>query len=86
VSTTPVVHLEPRITPRIFEKFERAVMVYSGAWGNLFMKKNQELKISWYCPFKQIEAVHDIKTADGNKKILNSEGPGPEKCGPSVRI
>jgi hypothetical protein len=34
VSTTPVVHLELQISQRIFEKFETALMVNSGAWGN----------------------------------------------------
>jgi hypothetical protein len=44
VSTTPVIHLEPRISPRIFEKFEMAVMVYSGAWGKLIHAKKPEVK------------------------------------------
>jgi hypothetical protein len=35
VSTTPVVHLELQISQRILEKFETALMVYSGAWGKL---------------------------------------------------
>jgi hypothetical protein len=42
VSTTPVVHLELRITPRFLKKFESALMVFSGAQGlggNFFMKK-----------------------------------------------
>ncbi len=52
VSLTPVVHLEPRISPRFFEKFEMAVMVYSDAWGKLIHEKNQKSKISWHCPFK----------------------------------
>jgi hypothetical protein len=46
VSLTPVVHLEPRISQRIFEKFEMAVMVYSDAWGKLIHEKNQKSKIS----------------------------------------
>ncbi len=46
VSTTPVVHLELRISPRISEKFETALMVYSGAWGKLIHEKNQKQKIS----------------------------------------
>ncbi len=41
VSMTPVVHLEMRISPRIFEKTQTAPppMVYSGVGGNRFMKK-----------------------------------------------
>ncbi len=55
VSTTPVVHLELRISPRILEKkFETALMVYSGAWGKLIHEKNQRSKISWHCPFKSL--------------------------------
>ncbi len=46
VSLTPVVHLEPRISPRIFEKFEMAVKVYSDAWGKLIHEKNQKSKVS----------------------------------------
>jgi hypothetical protein len=33
-------------------KFETALMVYSKAWGKLIHEKNQESKISCYCPFK----------------------------------
>jgi hypothetical protein len=36
---TPVVHLELRISPRIFDKFEMALMVYSGVWGRFIHKK-----------------------------------------------
>ncbi len=46
VSTTPVANLELPIAPRIFEKFETALMVYSGAWGKLIHEKNQKSKIS----------------------------------------
>ncbi len=50
VSTTnatnlpPVVHLEPRISPRIFEK------ILYGPYENWFMKK-PEVEISWLCPY-----------------------------------
>ncbi len=37
---------------KFLKKFEMAVKVYSGAWGNWFIKKNQKSKISWHCPFK----------------------------------
>ncbi len=52
----PVVHLEPRISPRIFEKIRNGcnVMVYSGAWGKLIHEKNQKSKISWHCPFTRL--------------------------------
>jgi hypothetical protein len=46
VSTTPEVHLELQISPRIFEKTETALLVYSGAWGKLIHVKNQKSKIS----------------------------------------
>ncbi len=50
VSTTPVVHLELRISPRIFEK------IRNGPNGihtqGLIHEKNQKSKISWHCPFK----------------------------------
>jgi hypothetical protein len=52
VSTTPVVHIELRVSPRIFEKFEMALMIYIGAWLKLIHEKNQKSKNSWYCPFK----------------------------------
>jgi hypothetical protein len=44
VSTTPVVHLELQISQRILEKFETALMVYSGAWGKLIHEKKPEVK------------------------------------------
>jgi hypothetical protein len=39
MSKTPMVNLELRLSPRIFEKFETALMVYSGAWGKLIHEK-----------------------------------------------
>ncbi len=46
-----ICHPELRISPRICDKkFKTAPMVYSGAWGNWFMKKNLKSKISWHCP------------------------------------
>jgi hypothetical protein len=41
VSTTPVVHLELRISPQIF-----------GAWGKMIHEKYQKSKIWRHCPFK----------------------------------
>jgi hypothetical protein len=44
VSLTPVANLELRISPRIFEKFETTLMVYSGAWGKLIREKKPEVE------------------------------------------
>jgi hypothetical protein len=46
VSTTPVANLELRISPEFPRKVEKALMVYSGAWGKLIHEKNQKSKIS----------------------------------------
>jgi hypothetical protein len=48
VSTTPVVNLELRISPRknFSKKFETVLMGYSGAGGKLIDEKNQKRKIS----------------------------------------
>ncbi len=53
VSLIPVVNLELRISPRIFEKFETAPMVYSGAWGKLIHEKNQKQKSRDTVPLKR---------------------------------
>jgi hypothetical protein len=45
VSTTLVVHLELRISPLIFEKFEMALR------SKLIHEKKQKSKISRHCPF-----------------------------------
>jgi hypothetical protein len=39
VSLTPVVHLDLRISPRIFEKFEMILMLLSEAWGKVIHEK-----------------------------------------------
>jgi hypothetical protein len=53
VSTTPVVHLELRISARISKKIETALMVYSGAWGKLIHEKKPEVEnFVAFCPFK----------------------------------
>jgi hypothetical protein len=44
VSLIPVVHLELRISPRTFDKFETVLMEYSGAGGKLIHEKNQRQK------------------------------------------
>ncbi len=55
-----VVHLELRISPRIFET---ALMGFSGAWGKLIHAKKSLLKkISWHCPFKQVTARQDSES------------------------
>jgi hypothetical protein len=47
VSATPVVHLELRISPRIFEK------IRTGSIGILRgLGEKQKSKNSWHCPFK----------------------------------
>jgi hypothetical protein len=45
VSLVPVVHLEPRISPR------NGCKVHSGTWGKLIHEKKQKSKILWHCPF-----------------------------------
>ncbi len=53
VSTTPVVYLELRISPRIFEKiWDSPNGVLRGLGETNSRKKNQKLKISWHCPCK----------------------------------
>jgi hypothetical protein len=51
VSTTPVVHLELRIFPQIFKKFDTALIVNSGAWGNLIHEKTRSRKSRDTVPF-----------------------------------
>jgi hypothetical protein len=77
VSATPVVHHELRISPRIFKKFETALLVYSGAWGKLIHEKNQKSKISWHCPFKDIPVLLSNNPARQHylKKFQNSTRP-----------
>ncbi len=53
VSLTPVVHLEPRISPRIFEKNRNGRNAILRCLGKLIHEKNQKSKISWHCPFKK---------------------------------
>jgi hypothetical protein len=47
-------------------KFETALMGYSGAWRELIHEKNLKLKISWHCPFKlpfACKELFKVKTA-----------------------
>jgi hypothetical protein len=44
VSTTPVANLELQISPRIFEKMRKALIVHSGAWGKLIHVKTRSRK------------------------------------------
>ncbi len=60
----PLVYLGLRIFPRILEKFEMALMVYSGACGKLIHEKNLKSKISWHCPFKYRKLVIIDKKAN----------------------
>ncbi len=48
-SMTPVVHLELRISPRIFEQIRSGPLRGLGETNSW---KNQKSKISWHCPFK----------------------------------
>ncbi len=52
VSLTPVVNLEQRIYPRIFEKIRNGPNGILWGWGETDWWKNQKQKISWHCPFK----------------------------------
>ncbi len=54
VSLTPVVHLEPRISPRIFEKIRNGHNGILRCLGETDSWKNQKSKISWHCPFKKV--------------------------------
>ncbi len=54
VSLTPVVHLEPRISPRIFENIWNSRNSILRCLGETNSWKNQKSKISWHCPFKPI--------------------------------
>jgi hypothetical protein len=48
VSLIPVVDLDLRISPRIFEKkkLEMTLKLFSGAWGKMIHEKKPETKIS----------------------------------------
>ncbi len=46
VALRPVVHLDLRISPRIFEKFEMTFVLFSGACGKMIHEKNLKQKIS----------------------------------------
>ncbi len=53
VSLTPVVHLDLRVSPRIFEKIRNGPNgILWGGGGKLILKKNRKEKIAWHCPFK----------------------------------
>jgi hypothetical protein len=52
VSLTPVVHLDLRISPRIFEKIRNDPNVIIRGLGGGDSWKKPEAKISWHCPFK----------------------------------
>ncbi len=54
VSLIPEVHLDLKISPRIWEKiWNDPIFYFQGLGGRWFMKKS-EAKISWHCPFKII--------------------------------
>jgi hypothetical protein len=57
---------ELRIFLAFLNKFETALMGYSGAWGELIHEKNLKSKISWHCPFKlpfACKKLYKVKTA-----------------------
>ncbi len=55
LSMTPVVHLELRISPRIFEKIRNGPNGTLRSLGETdSWKKNQKSKISWHYPFKSV--------------------------------
>ncbi len=62
VSTTPVVNLELRISPRIFfsKKFDIVLMEYSGAGGKLIDEKNQKRKSRDTVPLR-LESFLDVQ-------------------------
>jgi hypothetical protein len=49
---TGVLHLELRISPRMFENIETALIGNSWAWGKSIHENNVKVKISRHCPFK----------------------------------
>jgi hypothetical protein len=51
---TPVRHLEPRISPRIFEKIRIGRNGILRCSEELIHENNQKSKISWHCPFKDV--------------------------------
>jgi hypothetical protein len=44
----PVVHLDLRISPQIFEKILNDPEVIAEAWGKMIRDKNLKQKISWH--------------------------------------
>ena len=60
VSLLPVVHLDSRISPRIFEKIRNGlngIIWGGGGGGKLIQEKNQKQKILWHCPFNKITTI-----------------------------
>jgi hypothetical protein len=54
-------------------KFETALMVFSGAWGKLIFKKSLKSKISWHCPFK-LNGFSFKKQAKSSGREFNKTG------------
>ncbi len=63
VSLTPVININSRISPRIFEKIQKGSngIRYLGAWGTLIHEKNLNSKISCQTPFNWA-----LQTGNGN--------------------
>ncbi len=54
VSLTPLVHLDLRISPRIFEKIRNDPNVIIRGLGKVIREKTWSKKISWHCPFNRM--------------------------------
>ncbi len=61
-----VVHLDLRISPRIFEKIWNGPNGILWGWGETDSWKNQKQKISWHCLFKVNVSNNWTRTSRGN--------------------
>jgi hypothetical protein len=57
--TTCISETGGKFATGINEKFEAALMGYSGAWEKLNHEKNLKSKILWHCPFKPLFILYD---------------------------
>jgi hypothetical protein len=75
VSLIPVVHLHLRISPRIKKKIEITLMLFSGAWGKMIMKKTwSEEQSRDTVPWKYY-ILYSV-----NCKIQHNQPPGWPLC------
>ncbi len=75
VSLTPVVHLDLRISPQIFEKIWNDPNVIFRGLGEGDSWKNLKQKISWHCPFK---CAHSISVEDLHRFDADQD-PDPDR-------